>query len=143
MKDLTSFETAKLAKEVGFDECVLNHYYSTEGMNTGKDGDIDMFMDDVKNSEIEYDEYSAPTKSELQTWLREKGLIVTAVPWTYDVCDSFESDGTWSVSVHLNHLKIEDGFRLMIDRTDFESYEDALEAGNYEACKILKDETTR
>lgn len=67
MKDqLISLETAKLAKEKGFDIEVNNHYSDFNQI------DIEHLMDDCKNSELEPFEYSAPTQSLLQKWLREE-----------------------------------------------------------------------
>ena len=64
-EQLISFETAKLAKEKGFDEMCDNHYcYSPSG-------DSSIFMDDLRNSEHSNNELTAPTQSLLQKWLRD------------------------------------------------------------------------
>ena len=69
-EDYVSFETAKLLKEKGFDcsceyqyiNCISGHPFLTD------------IHDDAgnyyKNSEIDYDEYSAPTLQMVLKWLR-------------------------------------------------------------------------
>ena len=130
MKDeLISFETAKLAKEKGFDECVLNHYYDREN-STSSASKYEMFMDDVKNSEMEPIEYSAPTQSLLQKWIRELHGInveVKTYAFGYWVChhNAFldGADKRWNVN---NELSFQ-----------FKTYEESLEKGLIESLKLI------
>lgn len=77
---LISFETAKLAKEKGFEEYCFSYYnlkgeikhnYSENGSSTDVDFRVDLedlldnFNRGIPNT------YSAPTQSLLQKWLRE------------------------------------------------------------------------
>jgi hypothetical protein len=69
MKDeLVTFPTAKLAKEKGFNEfCIYSWYKNIEG----KYNIITDYNDPDKNSELFDDNYTIPTQSLLQRWLRE------------------------------------------------------------------------
>lgn len=75
MEDTTiSYETAKLAKEKGFN-IIVNKYYKSQNLLVLKDG-IEIFLLDnieqIDYSHISYcDLYLAPTQSLLQKWLRE------------------------------------------------------------------------
>tara|TARA_R110002012_G_C11226492_1_gene563360 strand:+ start:39 stop:455 length:417 start_codon:yes stop_codon:yes gene_type:complete len=135
-EELISFETAKLAKEKGFDIEVLNHYYSTEGMNTGNGKDCDMFMDDVKNSEIEPDEYSAPTQSFLQKWLREKyNLHPYVTPYgdgkNWNVPNIRHNNKDW------NEVNVPYQIKQRQFPSEFETYEQGLEFALIEMLKMI------
>lgn len=123
MKDkLISFDTAKLAKEAGFDEAVLNHY----ALENTYSSSYETFQDDVKNSEIEPLEYSAPTQSLLQKWLRENSGIHVEV--LFDHC------GTKKYDYMLCRTKPD----LHADSDkDYSTYELALESGLNEALKLV------
>lgn len=72
MKDeLIKYETAVIAKEKGFDWNTSSHY-NLAGLE---------FMDDMKNTEHDVFEYSAPTQSLLQRWLREEHCMYAYVDW--------------------------------------------------------------
>ncbi|WP_394749599.1 hypothetical protein [Spongiimicrobium salis] len=71
-EQLISFETAKLAKEKGFNEVVIDNYGPMESI---------LWKGQHKNSELRYLEYSAPTQSSLQKWLRDKhGINANSFP---------------------------------------------------------------
>ena len=120
---LISFETAKLAKEKGFDEEVLNHYSQEDC--AGKQ--YNEFQDDIKNSEAEHFEYSAPTQSLLQKWLREKHGIKL---WMSPVGEEGE----------LYHIEdiTKNNLSLWGDLNSYETYEEALEVGLQEALKLIE-----
>lgn len=109
---LIILETAKLAKEKGFNWDCTEHYGSSGGT----------FMDDLKNSELEPFECSAPTQSQLQKWLREEFNIhvqiyrnkdgFTQYSWNFD--NPYRRDVSW-----------------------YESYEVALEIGLREGLKKI------
>ena len=73
MNTPVSFPIAKLLKEKGFDEKTKNHYYD----------DGSTFIDDIKNSESDHDEFSAPTIAEVIMWLYEKHGIWISVKLGY------------------------------------------------------------
>lgn len=150
-EQLISFETAKLAKEKGFDILCFNYYFEDgefkENILTGQNG---YYGDDY---EVEFEEFlenwndkartkkngdrcfgcsknkgyletfSAPTQSLLQKWLREnKEHIVT---------------------VHFNRI-VRYKCEIQLDGGDsscctglFGTYEEALEKGLQEALKLI------
>lgn len=114
-EELISFETAKLTKEIGFDEATYKWYYHTYGLN-GKGGSSTMGEDFLfHHSKRGKLYYPAPTQSLLQKWLREKhGVFVWLKP-------------KWSVYIDEHHLI-----------TEKDCYEEALEIGLQKALKIIK-----
>ena len=148
-EELISFETAKLAKEVGFD-CVTNKYYTP---NSGKlvygIGPV------VVNIRIK-----APTQSLLQHWLREKhntlvlinpykGFDNDGYPHIYsgDSCQ-YEHENTyllhWGYAVlkcKENEIPEDISFEQYTENKIINvvrTYEQALEAGLLEALKLIK-----
>lgn len=120
MKDeLIEFETAKLAKEKGFNNAV-------KGMPRYEpDGTI---------SASGFWDYNlaAPTQSLLQRWLREvHGIDVdvwcNASGWGVDLN---KTNGTCIKGHVLDNVETDSGM--------FETYEEALEAGLLEALKLIK-----
>ena len=120
---LIHFETAKLAKEKGFNLSVLNEYdYINETVSVIDleefSGDITDLLDNHNRSR----NYSAPTQSLLQKWLREIHKIIVLVDW----------EGT-------------DGYFYKLDFKSFyevagnnnKNYEDCLELGLQEALKLI------
>jgi hypothetical protein len=133
-EQIISFETAKLAKEKGFDwEC--NHSWDDRSLDK-----IDKTNELVKHSKYKAfntddmcDQlmlYSAPTQSILQKWLREvHGLFVNVEhyenkayrrTWTYSISTVFQV---------LENYNFEDNRVL--------TYEEALEEGLQEALKNI------
>ena len=135
-EELISFETAKLAKEIGFDENT-NEFYTTAGNLTGV-----MYYDPTPNNrtidtewfsvlEKESQAYcTAPTQSLLQKWLRENHKIQIMIDPEY--CNV-----TRDLSGYLLHVCGEYGI-LSVDREYYKTYEEALEAGLLEALKLIK-----
>jgi len=121
MKDeLISFETAKLAKEKGFDEEVMDSYHRVDGWLHDND------YPDTWNS---LGAISAPTQALLQRWLREvHGVHVWARP-VYD-------QDFGRIRYLIAYLTSED----FIERESFafyESSEETLEKGLLEALKLI------
>ncbi len=128
-----TLETAKLAKEKGFDipsgrfyrESTLGHY--------------------LINPEYAYDfDILAPTQSMLQKWIREKHRILVIV--TPEIIISNYSKYTYSIilldnDLRINHTNIfiskdKDSSKFFLSTT----YELALEAGLQEALKLITEE---
>lgn len=130
-EQLISFETAKLAKEKGFDE-IVTHLYTVSDKRL-----VD--MPHMNSQSIKG--YSAPTQSLLQKWLRdEHHLWVEITLWGDGV-------GTQCLIKKADPSEKEnDGSRVvimekMIDLGIYTSltfnYEQTLEAGLQEALKLL------
>ena len=71
--EVISLETAKLAREKGFDVLVPNFY--TDHTYLGKDVQYNPIGIVKRNYNAFKDKYSAPTQSLLQRWLRENHNI--------------------------------------------------------------------
>ena len=119
---IIEFETAKLAKEVGFDNDSKNYYESTGELN-GMSGE-EMF--------------DAPTQAELQTWLREEHEIVAQAVMPNDAC----STGVVDYEIELIVLSENRRSTKNIYGRDmiFPTWEEALEAGLVAGLKLINDE---
>lgn len=114
---LISLETAKLAKEKGFDE-LCAHTYADDNFVTN------------------YKWLSAPTQSLLQKWLREKYYIhIYVVPYGDTV--------SWILANIGYTNRKTDEYRLIslikdkYDKIKFKSYEEAVEIALQEALKLI------
>jgi hypothetical protein len=156
-----TFETAKLAKEKGFDEIVYNAYNLNGEFGNFYDivGECP-FSDNYGPEYIDYDKlrYAAPTQSLLQRWLREKHNIhVVMKPvmgskngydsypmlgWDYDIITLLKNStnsyymghpiGYWFTGV------IDQGDSLEDNDVNPKKYEDALEDGLFAGLKCVK-----
>jgi hypothetical protein len=126
---LIKFETAKLAKEKGFDWKVLNHYrdgesYSKELINGGTWYNMNCSKEQkLWNCNL----YSAPTQSYLQKWLREVHKInnLNIFP------DGNDNYVPWRGLLTMDNLY------LFHKELKFKTYEEALEKGLQEALKLI------
>lgn len=124
---LISFETAKLAKEKGFD---LPTRYGMHNLKDRRDCFSGLGNYDSLNYNSHNHLYSLPTQSLLQKWLRDIHNIHVAI-----VGGCFElSEGLfWEIQVGI----------IGADSNDYEgdadcTYEQALEKGLQEALKLVK-----
>ena len=116
---LISFETAKLAKEKGFNmECPK--YWS----NTGHAPEV---IENKYNSDLSIYEFQAPTQSLLQKWIREEHRIFL------NSITGYELDTRFQVYYEKDGITYDDLFTDMFDK-----YEDSLEEGLYQALKLIK-----
>ena len=121
-EQLISFETAKLAKEKGFDLYQTFSYWEGE-LTPHTPG---YALEDGKTSQENYfnfERYYAPTQSLLQKWLREehnihliayKNINIDGYDWCY-----ITTDGITNIN-------------------SYKTYEEALEVGLQEALKLVK-----
>ena len=121
---IISFQLAKLAKDKGFDwECI--EAYIEDGSMWCEEEYGDLFGHNV------FGNYSAPSQSFLQKWLRDKYcLIVTPIT-------DFVS---WQVRVQYPNLDYYDvvfGDDGTGETAGFYSYEDALEFGLQKALLLI------
>ena len=142
-EQLISYETAKLAKEKGFDEKVYREYDKSGYLRcTSKSADVVLGPYDEL---LKSTEYPAPTQSLLQRWLREvHNCFIDILPHRDGDSKNKQwkskKDVFWSVEVDYygKDFKIE-----LTDDADFtqhfnKSYEEALEIGLQEALKLIK-----
>lgn len=133
-EQLISFETAKLAKEKGFnirckdaycdfEEQILYDYHHGDEELIEKRYNILVSSDYDCGKTINY---YVPTQSLLQKWLREKYKIDVFVDYAY--MQPFRYSAMLHNNGELNSL---DGFTI------FNSYEEAFEEGLFEAIKLI------
>lgn len=117
--ELITFETAKLAKDKGFEVSVLsifNYFTSTGGR-----------LYNVKFPDKTY--FVRPTQSLLQKWLRE----VHKVDFTL-----YLDNGGYTVEWSFLGKNNKWDPKKQGAKEDFKTYEEALEAGLQEALKLIK-----
>jgi len=120
-EQLITFETAKLAKEKGFNS-VGSPYYDNRGNKDGYTPQALLTKDFIKGATFE--KTHAVRQSILQKWIREvHGLHI--------IIDCTANSGDYRVCV----FKIQGGEYYNIDNR-FTTYEDALETGLQEALKL-------
>lgn len=131
-EELVSFKTAKLAKEKRFDWKVVSHYKDDELINSGALYNWNCPEEqEMWNIELT----SAPTKSLLQKYLREKHNIFVIVEldetsypkFCFRLVEYNEKYGEYYNLIHPRRWS--DLYR---------AYEEALEVGLQEALKIIK-----
>ena len=133
-EQLISFNTAKLAKEKGFNEkCTNTYMYGGSSYKTTPY----YFEEKASNSEIESQSYSAPTQSLLQKWLREThnihimdNYMPNIKKWDFVVYDLNLNGMAW--------VKHYSEYRRSHGNRRFNSYEEALENGLVEALELIK-----
>ena len=119
-EQLISFETAKLAKEKGFNEPVQNMY---------KDDTLQNSKMDMGGHPNNYNNcYSAPPQSFLQKWLREKHNLVIGIEGINDRIDiAFIKYYNWTIS----------GYRYRASDNEYIKWEEGLEDALQEALKHI------
>lgn len=120
--ELISFETAKLAKEKGFNESCRDIYDSYS--STDK---IELF-ENIHYPDTE-DTIGAPTQSLLQRWLREVHSIILVCLFSYVT----DRNKYYYEIHHSNKL-----YTNLVNDKYNDTYEEALEEGLQEALKLIK-----
>ena len=129
-EQLISFETAKLAKEKGFN-IPCKYFYKEKYINAIEYEVVhDGHLEANWNENFKYSpaECSAPTQSLLQKWLREKHHLIIIIAYQY------EHDSTpysYWIYKENNSLPINQWVN------DLNTYEEALEVGLQEALKLI------
>ena len=134
-EQLVNFETAKLAKEKGFDEEVRDSYHKVEGWLHDND------YPDTWNS---LGAVSAPTQSLLQKWLRDTHSIEVQPMccYHYQLRKQYHLGIMFINKENKVHTMIINETDKSLDTVNryYSSYEEALEEGLYEALKLIKNE---
>ena len=155
-EQLITFETAKLAKEKGFNEPVLYHYLDDEGEGTfiltpneshfstevkmirgvidvGETNNVTTTENlyDIFNEEIEW-YISVPTQSLLQKWLRQIHNINV-----YPIL-SYTNNQKYTIELRYDFSKIRTSQTGLTEKIYYDTYEEALEQGLLEALKLIK-----
>jgi len=129
---LITFETAKLAKEKGFDWKVTHHYrnglnYDKELFNGGNPYNMNCSEEQKLWSVMLY---SAPTQSLLQKWLREKKILIEVRPVDDWDCWNYQIAGEDFLSP----------LRVLLKRiSEYPTYEEALEEGLKDGLRLINN----
>ena len=138
-EQLIKLQTAKLAKEKGFDVRCEKAYFETlkHTLETSRDGEITFPYKPPRILKRSYgDEFTifiaeAPTQSLIQKWLREKHNIHVSPR------ESWSIDNTLEYVCTVNGNYVTHGIKNKpINR--FDTYEQALEIGLQEGLKLIK-----
>ena len=126
-EDIISFKVAKLAKEKGLPQ----KEFLSKGILYTKDGDLTGWEPVYNYSETDI---GIVSQSVLQKWLREEHEIIIQPDYdtrdnTYSVYIDYKPNGT-----HWTFLDFD-----TVTNNVYQSYEEALEKGLYEALKIIQD----
>ena len=116
---LITLETAKLAKEKGFDESTVGFYLKRE-LIVANPIINKRFVDPLE------DIIEAPTQSLLQKWLREKNNVHIQVHFINN-----------SYLIKIKYFEKESIMDLNIKKYLHKTYEEALEKGLQEALKLI------
>lgn len=134
MDQIVSLETAKLAMEVGFKENVTHLYLDGENIllmiataYTTPPYRVSTSDIETPPEELLEDGVPAPTQTALSRWLREKNDMYVSV-------DMMAFKRGWIVYIISMPRKA-----VCFKAKDFDTYEEALEEGLKQACKIVKD----
>lgn len=122
-EQFVSFDTAKMLKEAGFDVPCTSQY--TEGKSIWNVGYPYNFNQDEFG-------YSRPTQALAARWLREVHHLNVYACFDYEKFD----ERKWFFT--REHTMVNDDSAVYCSITNYNSYEEALEAGLQEAIKLIK-----
>jgi hypothetical protein len=127
-EQLITFETAKLAKEKGFNIPTKKAYKEYKGVQFKTVNEFKVKKYNHNNLNGNCLNISAPTQSLLQKWLRE----VHRVNNSYIIPDGHGNYVPWKGLLTMDNLY------LFHRELKFKTYEEALEEGLIEALKLIK-----
>lgn len=147
-EQLISFDTAKLAKEKGFD-ISCQYYYDNDGnlpdrwesSGSSTDTDVPIYLEEFEenynsNNWVGNIKCSAPTQSLLQKWLREVHELqvqcfpLTGGKWEGIIFYLNKPFNSYSFQAKMSHI-------WETDQYEWDSHEETLERGLYEALKLI------
>lgn len=135
-EQLTTLETAKLAKEKGFNLlCNTINYTDESGNSRSESLHSTLINEDFENLKRLYYKYpsrcvSIPSQSLLQKWLRETHNIRVEVGTLIDA--------SYSYSLYLIEQNNNYGKQVKFEYTEQFSYETALEQALIDGLKLIK-----
>ena len=133
-EEYISFETAKLAKEKGFNE-PCRHYY-LNGAKEVNNETIMIYDLPYPYNSTDKNYFAAPTQSLLARWLREKHKLFIEV--TVDFIRLIrEGDSTKYYPIYYYKIVNLKNADYTNNKEEFRFYEEAMEAGLQEALKLL------
>ena len=156
-EQLISFETAKLAKEKGFNEETFGHHYIDNNDDHLFPHAITGFNEALKWNSILEDSFfkalyrgleikeiiSVPTQSFLQQWLREKHniyVIITEEFYANGINHNVQILTYDSSNVENNYINNNKSTKMYGDNGEFKNHEEALEFGLQKALKLIEND---
>lgn len=133
-EELISFETAKLAKEKGFNEPQFNGYLNEQ---------LEKYTSKSTHEQCIEEYYLAPTQGLLQKWLRDiYNIEVDVMRYTYSGGEYQGKCYMWAIDKYDPNYnpETEDPWILETRESqgyDFKVYEEALEEGLYQALLLV------
>lgn len=144
MEKRISYQTAKLAKEKGFDwettyyHSIYNGVYDENDLKKGYSGSANpkTNWNADKKYDSDVDLYSAPTQSYLQKWLRDKFNIHVTPDETFTY--ALITNIGYYARVYKPNPENDYGFEILYSADSFCGYyEEALEEGLYNALLLI------
>lgn len=126
-EELISFETAKLAKEKGFDVPTWD-YFCPQGEH------CNLSRNNWNSLNEPYHHTSRPTQSLLQKWLREVHNIIVETK-VFDMGWLKKDKFAYDYRIYNKSYKDKDIYTSI---NEYSTYEEALEKGLLEALKLIK-----
>ena len=126
-EQIISFETAKLAKSKKFPQYVI-------GNSGGRNDKYHIEQDNDKDYFYLKQTFYSPPQSLLQKWLRDVHQVIVIVSFYNNGEDWEETEYMVTVS-EFKHFTTHDSFV----KSDFKSYEDALEDGLITGLKLIQN----
>lgn len=125
-------DTAKLAKEKGFDIPTPYYYHPQYGLHTSFFSYENSNNENYNSKEWAPGYYSAPTQSLLQKWLRDEWDTHIKI----DFCVITGEDRSWW-SYRLYNISTCTPHPVTCEEFEYKSYEEALEAGLLEILETV------
>lgn len=128
---LVKYDTAKLAKEKGFDATLRDFSYTGEGKLIGPSDRVKFMMEQEslnKYFELTKEFINAPMQSILQKWLREHHDIHVNPNCSYTKSNKF---------LGYNLFVISGKYKYLGEFVYGDTYEEVLEVGLQEALKLI------
>jgi len=139
-EELITYNTAKLAKEKGFDEPSRHYIWSDkttiqnviESSTRGVPFKQEEFTSVVGRKKVYT--ISIPTQSLLQRWLREEHKIEVSISWEQNMNWFYSIMWLWGTNAMIT-LELDD---INNTKSGYKTYEEALEQGLIEALKLIE-----
>lgn len=135
-EQIVSFDTAKLAKEKGFNYVKANVY----GDNLFYYTDEPEKPASALNNNIIKSKCLAPTQALLQKWLRDVCTIEVSTYRAYHFCGALCECQKECVRKEKIGKKYRYRINRVTEKTLFSTYEEALERGLFEALKLINND---
>lgn len=127
---LVSFDVASLLKEKGFDWKTFNYFNSERDLVTPDEYEVEFYPHNPINHNLQDYNWSRPSQSLAQKWLREvHGILLFVLP---------NYEGKWGYGILMKNKYHTQSNRFELDEI-IGSYEEALEVGLSNALTLINN----